>query len=175
MAGDPETNNHQNHTTDAPQSDPLQPFVPANEDADLNTDHPDNVQLDSNGGPPPTDDDQPECPAITEWRTKFAKELEEKVQNERTVKTERAQKAKKTLESMHSKWDSKRKQAAEENQTKETEFIIRRDGVISRMSKHGEKPNWDIVPDLVDMTGKYKEGSRDTSRMRQVLLRMKNT
>lgn len=129
--------------------------------------------LGTNGGPPPDDDSEPECVTVTEWRAAFAKGLEEKVANERRVKAERAEQARATLESMHSRWDATRRNAEDANIKSEKQFIRTRDGVISRMSNPGESPNWDIIPELVDMTGKYKEGARDTSRMRQVLLRMK--
>lgn len=122
---------------------------------------------------PPPDDAEPECPAVTEWRAAFAKGLEDKVAAERATKAERAQRARQTLTSMHARWESAAKDAGERNQKQEKEFVMQRDGVISRMSKPGEKPSWDIVPELVDMSGKFKEGARDTSRMRQVLMRMK--
>ena len=108
-----------------------------------------------------------------QWRIDFAKGLEEKMDNERKIKAERAEQARQTLDNMYGKWKQSTVIAEEENQKKEKEMIMQRDGVISRMSKQGEKPNWDIIPHLVDMTGKFKEGARDTSRMRQVLLRMK--
>lgn len=125
------------------------------------------------GGPPPDEEAEPECAAVSEWRAAFAKGLEEKVSSERAIKAERAEKAKQTLATMHARWDNGAKDALERNKKSEREFIRERDGVISRMSKPGMKPSWDIVPQLVDMTGKYKEGARDTSRMRQVLMRMK--
>jgi hypothetical protein len=52
-------------------------------------------------------------------------------------------------------------------------LLRERDGVIARMSKTGEPPAWSVVPELVDMSGKFKEGARDTSRMRQVLMKLK--
>lgn len=156
-------------------SDPMQPFIlgepeSATNGAGIALSEPEPF---TNGGPPPDEDEEPECPAVTEWRAAFAKGLEEKVMRERQVKAERAEKARKTLETMHARWGAARKDAGEANKKQEKEFILARDGVISRMSRPGEKPNWDIIPHLVDMTGKYKEGARDTSRMRQVLLRMK--
>lgn len=126
------------------------------------------------GGPPPDEEMEPECAAVTEWRTAFAKGLEEKVASERATKTERAERARQTLATMHARWEGAAGDAAERNKKAERQFIMERDGVISRMSKQGMKPSWDIVPELVDMTGKYKEGARDTSRMRQVLMRMKS-
>lgn len=128
--------------------------------------------MDEEGAPPP-DDAEPECAAVTEWRAAFAKGLEEKMRNEREVKTERAERARETLSGMYGKWEERARDMKERNERVEKEFMRERDGVISRMSKVGMKPSWDIVPELVDMSGKYKEGARDTSRMRQVLMRMK--
>lgn len=122
---------------------------------------------------PPPDDAEPECAAVTEWRAAFAKGLEEKMRKEREVKMERAERARETLSGMHGKWEERARDMKERNEKMEKGFLRERDGVISRMSKVGMKPSWDIVPELVDMSGKYKEGARDTSRMRQVLMRMK--
>ncbi|KAI0567706.1 Clathrin light chain [Gracilaria domingensis] len=158
---------------DAPSPDPLQAFVLGGPDDQPAADESQDEHY-GNGGPPPPEDDQPECPAVTEWRASFAKRLQEKVENERSVKAEKAERAKNTLETMHARWKSNVIASEEANKKKEREFIMQRDGVISRMSKRGEPPNWEIIPHLVDMTGKYKEGARDTSRMRQVLLRMKS-
>lgn len=127
----------------------------------------------ANGGPPPDDDAEPECPAVTKWRADFARRLEEKVRHEREVKAERTERAAKTLQTMHQRWDRSRRDAYDANKKTETELLRSRDSVISRMSKKGEQPNWNVVPELVDMSGKFKEGARDTSRMRQVILRMK--
>lgn len=124
-------------------------------------------------GAPPDENAEPECEAVMQWRIDFAKRLEDKMDNERRVKAERAEQARQTLDNMYGKWKQSKEIAEEENQKKEKEMKMQRDGVIARMSKAGEKPNWDIIPELVDMTGKFKEGARDTSRMRQVLLRMK--
>lgn len=122
---------------------------------------------------PPAEDSEPECPAVAAWRVQFARGLEEKVEHERRVKAERAQHARETLNAMHSKWRSKCAANEEANQAAEKEILRDRDGVIARMSKPGEPPAWNVVPELIDMSGKYKEGARDTSRMRQVLLKLK--
>eukprot|EP00177_Eucheuma_denticulatum_P006972 GFKZ01012682.1.p1 GENE.GFKZ01012682.1~~GFKZ01012682.1.p1 ORF type:complete len:185 (-),score=43.51 GFKZ01012682.1:232-786(-) len=124
-------------------------------------------------GAPPPEDAPPECAAVTEWRVAFAKGLEEKTMEERRVKMERAERARETLRSMQGRWERGAKEGKERNVKDEKEFMMVRDGIIARMSGKGGEPNWDVVPELVDMSGKYKEGARDTSRMRQVLMRMK--
>ncbi|CAN8067328.1 unnamed protein product [Agarophyton chilense] len=172
--GDADQNEAQQpDAAEIPSPDPLQAFVLGGPEDQSPTDQQEDEYY-GNGGPPPPEDEQPECPAVTEWRASFAKGLQEKIENERKVKAERAERARNTLETMHARWKSNVIAAEEANKKKERELIMERDGVISRMSKKGEQPNWDIIPHLVDMTGKYKEGARDTSRMRQVLLRMKS-
>lgn len=119
------------------------------------------------------DDDSPDCAAVAAWRVQFAARLEKAVADERRVKAERATRAAETLRTMHSRWQNGRRDAHDANQVAERELLRARDATLSCMSKKGEQPNWNVVPQLVDMSGKFKEGSRDTSRMRQVLLRMK--
>lgn len=124
------------------------------------------------GGPPP-DDAAPECEAVVAWRAEFAKRLEDKTTEERKVKAERAEKARETLMTMQKGWQQRCNAKQDANKAQEKELLRERDGVLARMSKPGEPPAWSVVPELVDMTGKFKEGARDTSRMRQVLLKMK--
>lgn len=129
------------------------------------------------GHPPPADDgdddDQPENPTVTQWRTDFAKRLEAKMVNERKVKNERSTQAKASLTAMHQRWDRRAKDAMDENRRANKELVRSRDATLSCMSKKGQPPNWNIVPELADLSGTFREGARDTSRMRQVLLRMK--
>lgn len=122
---------------------------------------------------PPPEDAAPECAAVTAWRQEFAAGLEEKVRAEREGKAEKAERAKETLEKMQKTWEKKAEAAKGANAVAEKEMVRERDGVIARMSKPGEPPAWGVVPELIDMSGKFKEGARDTSRMRQVLLKLK--
>lgn len=114
-----------------------------------------------------------ECAAVVEWRREFAKGLETKMANERKVKAERAEQARKTLTTLHGNWTKKTVETKEANKKSEKEFLRDRDALLARMSKPGDPPAWGVIPELVDMTGKFKEGARDTSRMRQVLMKMK--
>lgn len=114
-----------------------------------------------------------ECAAVMEWRREFAKSLEEKTANERRVKAERAERARETLASLHATWQRGAKDSHDANLDREKEQLRDRDAVLAQMSAPGEPPAWRVIPELVDMTGKFKEGARDTSRMRQVLMKMK--
>lgn len=111
---------------------------------------------------------------VKKWRREFAKKLEEKVAREKKVKAERMEKATEVLTSMNDRWVKKCEKNREVNREQEKVFLAQRDGLIGRMSKKGEKPNWSLVENFADLTGKYKQGQRDTSRMRQVILRMKS-
>lgn len=99
--------------------------------------------------------------------------MEEKLANERKIKAERAEQARKTLNTLHANWTKKTVETKDANIQAEKEFLRDRDALLARMSKPGEPPAWGVIPELVDMTGKFKEGARDTSRMRQVLMKMK--
>lgn len=125
----------------------------------------------------PAEEEEPEpeveCAAVAEWRREFAKGLEEKTTNERRVKAERAERARETLASMHATWRKGAVATHDANLVREKDMLRDRDALLARMSKPGEPPAWSVIPELVDMTGKFKEGARDTSRMRQVLLKMK--
>lgn len=114
-----------------------------------------------------------ECEAVKEWRRTFAKGLEEKLANERKVKAERVEQARSTLTTLNKNWNKKIADTKEANRGLEKEFLRDRDALLARMSKPGEQPAWSVIPELVDMSGKFKEGARDTSRMRQVLMKMK--
>lgn len=114
-----------------------------------------------------------ECEAVREWRREFAKGLEDKAAAERKYKGERAEQARKTLTSLHNTWTKKASDTRDANRDAEKEFLRDRDALLARMSKQGDAPAWGVIPELVDMSGKFKEGARDTSRMRQVLMKMK--
>jgi Clathrin light chain len=124
------------------------------------------------GGPPP-DDAPPECAAVAAWRVAFAQGLQDKADAERRGKAERAEAAREALVAMNRRWVAQCNATHDSNIIREKELLRDRDGIIARMSKPGEPPAWNVVPELVDMSGKFKEGARDTSRMRQVLLKLK--
>ncbi|KAK1868662.1 hypothetical protein I4F81_011146 [Pyropia yezoensis] len=102
-----------------------------------------------------------------------AARLEERATREATVVAERRAAATEALATLHAKWGDRCARNAEGNKEFEGTFLRERDGLIAQFSKPGEPPAWHVVPSLVDMSGKYKEGARDTSRMRSVLMKMK--
>lgn len=133
------------------------------------------------GGDDGDDDDdaqdlppRPSTPtAVSAWRREHAARLEERATREATVVAERRAAATEALASLHAKWGDRCARNAEGNKEFEGAFLRERDGLIAQFSKPGEPPAWHVVPALVDMSGKYKEGARDTSRMRSVLMKMK--
>ena len=92
---------------------------------------------------------------------------------ERKYKAERAEQARKTLTSLNNTWTKNAASTRDANRVAEKEFLRDRDALLARMSKPGDAPAWGVIPELVDMSGKFKEGARDTSRRRQVLMKMK--
>lgn len=111
--------------------------------------------------------------AVSAWRREHAARLEERASREATVVAERRAAATEALASLHAKWGDRCARNAEGNKEFEATFLRERDGLIAQFSKPGDPPAWHVVPSLVDMSGKYKEGARDTSRMRSVLMKMK--
>lgn len=132
---------------------------------------------DDGGGDDGGDGELPPRPstptAVTAWRREHAARLEERASREATVVAERRAAATDALASLHAKWGDRCARNAEGNAEFEKTFLRERDGLIAQFSKPGEPPAWHVVPSLVDMSGKYKEGARDTSRMRGVLMKMK--
>lgn len=156
--------------SDEPDMDATPVLVPGPPNGNGHTAAASNENSDADQG---DTDDEPPNEAVVKWRADYAKRLEERVTNERSVKRDRTDKAAEMLRSMHTTYSRKRENTADVNAKQQNDIVANRDGIISRMSKKGEKPNWDIVPNLADLSGTFKEGARDTSRMRQVLLRMK--
>lgn len=111
-----------------------------------------------NGGASPRPandgDDSPDCTAVVAWCVQFAARLEKVVADERRVKVERT-----------TGWQHGRRDAHDTNQVAERELLRTRDVTSSCMSKKGEQTNWNVVPQLVDRSGKFKEGVRDAIRM----------
>uniref|UniRef100_A0A7S3EEK3 Clathrin light chain n=3 Tax=Rhodosorus marinus TaxID=101924 RepID=A0A7S3EEK3_9RHOD len=113
-------------------------------------------------------------PAIKQWRIDYAERLEKKQAYEKKVRAETQAEAKDTLAKMHKRWEERVASNKKVNQDFEKKFISDRDAVLKQFSKPGQKPNWNVIPHLANLTGSYAEGQRDTSRMRSVILKLKN-
>mmetsp|Transcript_7963 Transcript_7963/g.17093 ORF Transcript_7963/g.17093 Transcript_7963/m.17093 type:complete len:252 (-) Transcript_7963:39-794(-) len=117
---------------------------------------------------------RPETPrAIREWRAEFAKRLEEKRKKEEEIRTANLAESKATIERMHERWQERCNANKQLNLEEESRFIAERDALQAQFSAPGEKPNWNMIPQLADLSGGFKKGQRDTSRMRSVILKLK--
>mmetsp|Transcript_3809 Transcript_3809/g.11323 ORF Transcript_3809/g.11323 Transcript_3809/m.11323 type:complete len:204 (+) Transcript_3809:133-744(+) len=120
------------------------------------------------------DDERPSTPpAIKQWRSEFAARLEKKQEYEKNVRAETQAEAKETIKKMHARWQERVSSNKQINDDFEKKFIEERDAILKQFSKPGDKPNWDVIPHLANLSGNYSEGQRDTSRMRSVILKLK--
>lgn len=126
------------------------------------------------------DDDEYELPArpatpdaIKQWRVDFARGIEEKQAHEKKVQAERKEQATKIIRNMHSKWNDRCSSNKKINLDYEKKFLKERDALQAKFSREGSKPNWNIIPELANMSAEFKKGQRDTSRMREVIMKLK--
>lgn len=74
---------------------------------------------------------------------------------------------------MHERWQQRVESNKKTNEEYEKKFTAERDAILKQFSRPGDKPNWNVVPHLANLSGNYTEGQRDTSRMRSVILKLK--
>mmetsp|Transcript_80640 Transcript_80640/g.127394 ORF Transcript_80640/g.127394 Transcript_80640/m.127394 type:complete len:188 (+) Transcript_80640:59-622(+) len=112
----------------------------------------------------------PEMNALREWEENHEKELEEMARKEAHEKEQRRGNATSEL----SKWneerlDSRKKRMATNRTDEETSEKVRVEAM-----KPGANP-WERVCDLIDTNAKAAEDSRDTSRLRSLLIHLKSS
>mmetsp|Transcript_20908 Transcript_20908/g.51109 ORF Transcript_20908/g.51109 Transcript_20908/m.51109 type:complete len:250 (-) Transcript_20908:23-772(-) len=176
----PGANDMANGTMDAPPAaEPAAPgfAVPVGLDATADADK---ASEDGQEAEEEDDDDadftvpRPSTPdAVKQWRVDFAAGIEERQAHEKKIQKERTEDAAKILKDMHKKWQDRCASNKKINLDYEKKFLKQRDGLQSKFSREGQKPNWNIVPELANMTGEFKKGQRDTSRMRSVIMKLK--
>eukprot|EP00184_Porphyridium_aerugineum_P008222 CAMPEP_0184693078 /NCGR_PEP_ID=MMETSP0313-20130426/1377_1 /TAXON_ID=2792 /ORGANISM="Porphyridium aerugineum, Strain SAG 1380-2" /LENGTH=267 /DNA_ID=CAMNT_0027151041 /DNA_START=89 /DNA_END=892 /DNA_ORIENTATION=+ len=117
---------------------------------------------------------RPETPrAIREWRASFAQRLEAKKAKEDQIRTQNLAESKACIERMHAAWEERCTANKQLNVEEEKRFVAERDALQAQFSAPGEKPNWNMIPQLANLSGEFKKGQRDTSRMRSVILKLK--
>ncbi|KAA8490567.1 hypothetical protein FVE85_3493 [Porphyridium purpureum] len=117
---------------------------------------------------------RPETPrAIREWRVDFSKRLEAKKAQEDEMRAKNLADSKATIEGMYARWQERCNANKQLNTEEENRFIAERDALQAQFSAPGEKPNWNMIPQLANLSGEFKKGQRDTSRMRSVILKLK--
>uniref|UniRef100_A0A7S0ZD61 Clathrin light chain n=1 Tax=Timspurckia oligopyrenoides TaxID=708627 RepID=A0A7S0ZD61_9RHOD len=125
------------------------------------------------------DDDElppsrPETPrAIREWRAEFAQRIEQKRVKEDEMRAHNLQESRATIQRMYERWQERCVANRQLNTEEESRFLAERDALQAQFSAPGEKPNWNMIPQLANLSGEFKKGQRDTSRMRSVILKLK--
>mmetsp|Transcript_29965 Transcript_29965/g.71307 ORF Transcript_29965/g.71307 Transcript_29965/m.71307 type:complete len:180 (+) Transcript_29965:50-589(+) len=112
----------------------------------------------------------PEMNALREWEENHEKELEEYARKEATEKEQRRGNASAELQ----KWneervDTRKKRMTSNRSDEETSEKARIEAL-----KPGANP-WERVCDLIDTNAKPGEDSRDTSRLRSLLIQLKTS
>merc|ERR1719373_1352310 len=112
----------------------------------------------------------PEVTKLREWEDKHEQELEDISRKEEADRKERRLKASEEL----SKWNDER--ASDISKKKNTNRAD--ESTAAKAREAAEKPGanpWERVVDLIDTSARTADESRDTSRMRALLIQLKNT
>lgn len=105
---------------------------------------------------------------IKKWREEQQKRLEEKDKEEEVKKLELQQTAKKELEEWYARYKEQIEKSKQANRNAEKEYVAERDA---------ESPGqeWERIARLCDFNPKSSRNSKDTSRMRSIILQLKQT
>lgn len=129
------------------------------------------IKSSSMDGHPPSMISQPIIPAeepesIKRWREQHLKNLELKDEEEKEKIEELRQQAKKELDEWYQKYQEQLNVAKKQNRATEKEWIAERDN---------EQPGqaWEKISRMCDFNPKTSRNNRDTSRMRSILLQLK--
>ncbi|KAK6635740.1 hypothetical protein RUM44_000994 [Polyplax serrata] len=103
---------------------------------------------------------------IKKWREEQKKRLEEKDENEEKIKEEWRQAAKKELEEWYSHHDDLIKKTKATNRNAEKQFVAEIDEI-----QPGTE--WERISKLCDFNPKLSKSNKDVSRMRSIILQLK--
>ncbi|KNC82345.1 hypothetical protein SARC_05360, partial [Sphaeroforma arctica JP610] len=106
--------------------------------------------------------------ALREWRAARDECLAEVDAKSAEKEEEMSNKAKEDLEAFYNNYDEQKSKSAATNREAENDFLQARD------SKPTDK-DWETVCELVDFNPKTQRSAKDTGRMRQILLQLKQT
>merc|ERR1719433_1491935 len=112
----------------------------------------------------------PEMNALREWEDKHERELEEIDSKEKAEKKERRQAAQEELQNWYNDMKSATKKRHATNRTDEAGAEAAR----AEAMKPGANP-WERVAELIDTNARMVDESRDTSRMRALLIQLKTS
>merc|ERR1719468_834994 len=107
----------------------------------------------------------PEVTKLREWESKHEEELEEKSRQEEAAKKESRQSAAEWF----AQWYAERKG----DQSKRAEVNRAQEKDIEGAGMAGANP-WERVVDLIDTNSRTADESRDTTRMRSLLIQLKS-
>mmetsp|Transcript_89944 Transcript_89944/g.178740 ORF Transcript_89944/g.178740 Transcript_89944/m.178740 type:complete len:159 (+) Transcript_89944:54-530(+) len=111
----------------------------------------------------------PEMNALREWEDKHQRDLEEKEQQEQTAKKERQAAAGASLKEFYD-------ERAEETKKRNSANRASQQDAEASLAKADEGLNpWELVAKLIDTRGVPADTSRDTSRMRDLLIELKTS
>jgi len=103
---------------------------------------------------------------VREWRAKQEKVLEEKDAKESDAMTELKEKAEKELKDWYKKYEEQLEKTKSDNRAEEKTFIAKTDAI-----EPGTE--WERVNSLCEFNVKNSKNSKDMSRMRSILLQLK--
>jgi len=112
----------------------------------------------------------PEMNALREWEAKHEEALEEAARKEATEREERRRGAAAEL----TKWNEERTGNTKKRMSSNRSDQEASEKAKVEASKPGANP-WERVADLIDTSAKTAEDSRDTSRMRNLLIQLKSS
>ncbi|XP_015782957.1 clathrin light chain isoform X2 [Tetranychus urticae] len=107
-----------------------------------------------------------ESEKIRKWREEQEKRLNEKDEEENKKKKELAEQAKKELEEWYSRCEEQLNKSKVINRNAEKEWIAERDA-------ESPEQEWEKIARMCDFNPKASRNSKDTSRMRSILLQLK--
>eukprot|EP00931_Biecheleriopsis_adriatica_P101908 TRINITY_DN76957_c0_g1_i1.p1 TRINITY_DN76957_c0_g1~~TRINITY_DN76957_c0_g1_i1.p1 ORF type:complete len:193 (-),score=55.91 TRINITY_DN76957_c0_g1_i1:67-645(-) len=111
----------------------------------------------------------PEMNALREWEAKHEEELETAARKEASEKEERRRAATAEL----AKWNEEREGTSKKRMATNRSNEEASEKAKTEASKPGANP-WERVADLIDTSAKSTDDSRDTSRMRNLLIQLKS-
>merc|ERR1712217_794550 len=112
----------------------------------------------------------PEMTALRDWEDKHERELEEIDTKEKAEKKEKRQSAQEELTKWYEEQNANTKKRHATNRTDESTAEVAR----AEAMKPGANP-WKLVADLIDTNARTSDESRDTSRMRALLIQLKTS
>jgi len=113
----------------------------------------------------------PEMSALREWEDKHERQLEEKARKEEEEKKDRKKSAAEELAKFYEDSDANKKKRQQTNRAAEDE-------ASEHLKAESPKPGsntWERFVDLIDTKARASDESRDTSRMRSILIQLKSS